>query len=209
MSDVFHRSEFEYDGEQFTVTYYYDPDAGAPWDNSDGHGPVRCALKEEKRAGEWVMGPTGSRDIWYLYDSTVAQAIALRDGWGHGDDVPGESPRQKAARAVRADFEYLRGWCTDEWHYIGIEVRHTATGETSALWCIDGSGSYAGADAYHIDVLKELARDIMASDAFAQYKRRPILAAALRTLAHNPHAMLTGAEILTLQTAAQLIEVTR
>ncbi|WP_217468778.1 hypothetical protein, partial [Staphylococcus aureus] len=49
---------------------------------------------------------------------------ALRDGWDANPyNLFGEqSKRQQAAKAARADFEYLRAWCQDEWYWVGIIV---------------------------------------------------------------------------------------
>jgi len=45
-------------------------------------------------------------------------------------DVPGRDPNKPltpgeiTAEAVRLDYEFLRGWCNDDWRYVGVIVTH-------------------------------------------------------------------------------------
>ena len=68
--------------------------------------------------------------------------------------IPGRDPAKPLttgeirAEAVRLDFEFLRGWCTDKWHYCGVAVRAVdADGEPMgdefehALWGIESNDS--------------------------------------------------------------------
>lgn len=89
--------------------------------------------KDTKQPGERLLH--SDRGSCRFYDWQGAIAIAKRDGWGLDDD--GQAQLAKSLRksvdqltageireeAVRRDFEYLRGWCNDEWHYVG----YTAT----------------------------------------------------------------------------------
>lgn len=68
------------------------------------------------------------------------------------------------AEAVRLDFEFLRGWCNDEWHYCGVcVVTLDDEGEPigdefeHAVWGIESD-----ADGYHREVAAELADEICA-----------------------------------------------
>ena len=65
------------------------------------------------------------------------------------------TPREYAARAARADYEYLRKWCNDEWSYVGVVVRRAdacpCCGETESLWGVE---SNAG------DYLREVAEEL-------------------------------------------------
>lgn len=119
----------QHNGQSFTfsVRVERDDDMGAPWDEHDGHGPVtdwecRDRYRGGKRPGELILASDG-RGYFRFYDYAEACKIALRDGW---DDKPyndgSETPRQQAAKAARADFEHLRAWCNDEWHWCGIIV---------------------------------------------------------------------------------------
>lgn len=133
-------------GYTASIALIVDSDMRAPWLEHDGHGPVREDLKENKKPGERVLGPTGTRDIWYLYDFAGAVRIARRDGW----DAPpyGGKAGEKASRAAEADYKNLTGWCNDEWHWIGVSVSLYAPGDSrtpaqsESLWGIESYGDY-------------------------------------------------------------------
>lgn len=121
--NIGHGDRYENYGLLFRVTIEHDEDAGAPWENSDGHGPVSDWVTRDKRPGELVLNSDrGSRRF---YDYAAAVALAKRDGWDaapYGE--PGETKGQRAARAALSDFEYLRAWCADDWRYVvvGLQV---------------------------------------------------------------------------------------
>jgi hypothetical protein len=111
---------FEHEGHQFKVAAYRDEGMGAPWDEHDGHGPVSEWTSRDKRPGELVLNETrGSRRY---YDFQEAVKIAKRDGW---NVKPYNWPTKgrQAHEAAMADFQYLKGWCSDEWCWIWIEVQ--------------------------------------------------------------------------------------
>ena len=148
-------------GEQFSVCLVADTDTGVPWENGDCHGPVRCVQhRREKRPGERPLSDLGdSRRNGWVYDWQAAMVQALRDGWGvAGGQLPGETARAYAARAVQADFDYLRAWVNDDWHYVGVIVtdRH---GEEASLWGVEYSGG-AERDQYIREVVEGLAEDL-------------------------------------------------
>ena len=95
-----------------------DDEPRLPWEEEDGHGPVTDWTTCEKRPGELVLAEDGHQ--FRYYDFAEAVKIALRDRWGHGADIPGETPGQKAARAARADFDRLRAYCDGGWSYVGV-----------------------------------------------------------------------------------------
>lgn len=146
MRNEFDTYTLEHKGRRFTVRHYLDEGHEPPWESSEGHGPIREDYQRGKRPGERVLAPTGSRDVWYLYDWAEAVRIAKRDGW----DAPpyGEGTKgQRAARAVAADFEFIRGWLNDDWHYIGIEVTllgagDEETGHIASLWGVESCGDF-------------------------------------------------------------------
>lgn len=95
-----------------------DSDMGAPWEEHDGHGPVSDWTTRAKRPGELVLNRDhGARRY---YDFAEAVKIARRDGWNDFPAPEGETAGQRAARAARADFERLRGWCNDQWEWVGV-----------------------------------------------------------------------------------------
>lgn len=139
------------------VTVEYDHDAGTPWDNEDGHGPVSDWTRREKRAGERVL--CDDRGARRYYDFAGAVAAARADGW----DAPpyGGTPGQRAARAAEADFARLRAWCRDDWQYVGLVVTvyvEDVELASASLWGIEPD-SDAG---YLNETIAELLAEAMA-----------------------------------------------
>lgn len=105
----------------FRVRFEYDTDHGAPWEMFDGHGVVSDWEHREKRAGELVL--CSDRGAKRFYDFAESCRKALAEGWdAHPYNEGQETKRQQAAKAARADYEYLRAWCNDEWHFVGVIV---------------------------------------------------------------------------------------
>ena len=183
MHDYCDKFDFDYLGFNFRAYIVADDNNRRPWEDCDGHGPVREDLRESKKPGEKILGPSGSRDVWYLYDWQAAQREALRDGWGAKDShQPGETRRQYAARAVQADFDFLRGWCCDHWHYVGVCVaRLDDDGEECedpyvyALWGIESN-----AGDYLREVAAENAHQCLSDAGLLPEQRRAAWHKALR-----------------------------
>lgn len=93
------------------VKIEYDTDYSPPWEDSDGHGVVSDWEHHGEANGRWVLHHDRYDTRYYDWRETLK--IAKRDGWGHSGDIMG---------AVRRDYEYLRAWCNDEWHYVGVVV---------------------------------------------------------------------------------------
>jgi len=121
---------------------------GEPWKEHDGHGPVSEWTRRAKRPGERVL--CEDRGSKRYYDAEEATKIAKRDGW---DGPPyGGTARQKAHRAVQADYDRLRRWCNGDWCWVGVVVTEICTcdkghehdGESASLWGIesDAGGDY-------------------------------------------------------------------
>ena len=92
-----------------------DDDSGAPWKECDGHGVVYERSGREDYMDEWVLN---SDRGWYrYYDWKASLKIAKRDRWGC---KPYDS--SPAMDAVKADYEFLRRWCEDDWWWIGCIV---------------------------------------------------------------------------------------
>ena len=137
----------------FRVEWFYDDDSDAPWDREDGHGPVSDWERRDKKPGEMILcEDRGSRRF---YDFAEAVKIARRDGW---NTAPHEWPTSgaRAHAAAMNNFEYLRRWCNDQWHYCGIVVTLLdVDGEPdsidASLWGIESE-----CDDHHADVIKDL-----------------------------------------------------
>ncbi len=159
---------FEHDGREFQVEFIPDDDSTPPQDRADGHGPVSDWTSRDKAAGERIIaedsaGYCGSTRSRRFYDVQEAMKIARRDGWDakpYGTGTKG----QRAARAVESDFQFLRGWYHDDWHYVGVVVtaRCPTCGEfcgpSESLWGVENS-----ADEYLVETALELAEEILAA----------------------------------------------
>lgn len=130
---LFDGDTFTHAGMQFIVSFEHDGNHGAPWEEQDGHGPVSEYTRRDKKPGEWVL--SSDRSSKRFYDASEATRIAKRDGWGLGDEEKAKlatklgrtaTKGEVTAESVRRDFEYLRGWANDKWHYVGVCVRHVS-----------------------------------------------------------------------------------
>lgn len=150
-------SDIEYKGYIFKVTHVQDDTSMAPWEASDGHGPVRevyapNGLRDAniKRPGERVL--FRSRGHYLLYDWKAAAEQARKDGWS---TEPHEDPHP-LQRALQADFDYLKGWCDEVWTYIGVTVTlEDDPTFTDSLWGVESGGTYKD------EVARELADEVL------------------------------------------------
>lgn len=110
----------EYNGITYRVEIEHDYYAGAPWENSDCHGVISKWTARNKKPGEIIL--SADRGIKLFYNIQESIIIAQGDGWGIANPDPTLTPAQITAMAVRADFEYLRAWCANEWQYCTICV---------------------------------------------------------------------------------------
>lgn len=154
-----------------TVTIEHDSFHGAPWKENDGHGIVSDWTMRPKAPGELVLNTDGNSRRYYDFAATCK--IALRDEWNSAPyDIAGETKRQRAARAAMADFERLRDWCNDHWHYVGVIIEVSAPGMTTiqdSIWGIESDDS-DGILTYANDMLSAIIpqlsshRDMIAAD---------------------------------------------
>ena len=163
LSRVYDGQQIEVKGMQFIVSLEHDDNSEAPWERSEGHGPVsEWTTRHDKRPGEWIVSM--DRNSRRYYDSQEAMRLAKRDGWGLCEKKTaqlalklGRAPTigEIRAEAVRVDFEFLRGWCADDWHYLGVCVRHVSQDEDEryghAVWGIEScSEEYIAETAYEL-----------------------------------------------------------
>lgn len=144
---------FTHKGRRFKVEFLDDEDSEPPWDRSEGHGPVSEWTTRDKAPGERLLSADHGSKRYYDYAEAVR--IAKRDGWDAEPYKTGTKGEQ-AVRAVEADFEFLRGWCRDEWSYIGVSVtmlgaEDEPTEYSGSLWGVESCGDYK------MDVARELA----------------------------------------------------
>ena len=89
------------------------------------------------------------------YDFAEAMKIAKRDRWGLNDAELAKltaklgrtpTPGEIRESAVEHDFQYLKDWCDDKWHYIGVIVTlYDAEGEEQddrSLWRVEDHGDH-------------------------------------------------------------------
>lgn len=167
-----------HEGRSFVVNLYPDDSHGAPWDECDGHGPVReLDPGEPLQRGEVLLydDPRG-RDRW-VYGFGAALVQAQREGWGlNPEDLQrlhdriGRKPTkgQIRAEAVRKDMRYLWGYLAQDWCYTGVCVQLIGPdGEPqgdafdNALWGVESCGDYWE------EVARDLADEILADRAAA------------------------------------------
>ena len=108
-----------------------------PWKECDGHGVVSEWTSRDKYLHERIL--CSDRSQHRFYDVRASIALALKDGWDHPPYQTG-TKRERAARAVDADFEHLRAWCNGEWQWVGVIVKVSRDDHTigeDSLWGID------------------------------------------------------------------------
>ncbi len=149
MDQPFNTETIEHRGVTVRIKYFYDHDAGCPWENSDGHGVIRSEYsyygKPEKKPGEVLI--QGERGSYHIYDWQESTRIAKRDGWGVSNPPAGLTQKQITALAVKADFDYLRGWINDNWYYVGVvctvlDVDGEETGIEDSCWGFETLNEY-------------------------------------------------------------------
>jgi hypothetical protein len=134
----------ETNGYRFGVYTAPDQDHGAPWEEFDGHGVISEWTRRSKQPGERVL--CEDRGSFRYYDLRASMALARRDNWGCGDASHAHrTDGERAACAVEQDYRYLRGWCRDDWDYVGVIVRllDDDREESESVWGIESnSGDY-------------------------------------------------------------------
>ena len=102
-------------GNTFKLELEHDEFMKAPWEECDGHGEVSDWTARDKKPGELVLYSDRRNKRYYDFQGAVRTARA--EGWGCSGLTGKETKGERASKAARADFEYLRRWCTDQWHY--------------------------------------------------------------------------------------------
>ena len=90
------------------------------WEDCDSMGVVKESRGHPGDSyTDWIMN---SDRGWYrYYDWKATLPVAIREGWGAPPYRTG-SKQEQAMRAMKRTYEYLRAWCNDEWHYVGLIV---------------------------------------------------------------------------------------
>lgn len=120
--------EFDIEGQTFRYSLREDEGLGAPWEECDGHGPVRLSRFINSSWHGWIVHKLpGERPMYddgdtvWLYDWQAACKMARQDGWNAG---PFDAPN-RIERAVQRDFDRLRQWLKGYWCWVYVLVeRH-------------------------------------------------------------------------------------
>lgn len=121
---------------------YYDFATACKMARQDGWGYAPGKLTVEKfpngqwqaRFAPWPYAP--SEHCYVATAGSQGDAIALL----YANHRATMNERDYAAKAAMSDYEYLRKWCNDEWHYIGVIVTASRNGielGNASLWCIE------------------------------------------------------------------------
>lgn len=154
---------FEYKGRTFKVKYEQDIYADPPWDQSDGHGPVRKSTRPhgssgDKRPGERPLNCPGRNEYQFYYDWQAACKMARRDWW---NAEPYDAPN-RIQRAVQADFVFLSSWLRNMWEYVGVIVAllddDDGVEDSTSLWGVE---TYKD---YHMTLPYELAEELLINE---------------------------------------------
>lgn len=149
----YERKEVKRAGMTFRVVWSYDDCMNEPWKEHEGHGEVSDWTARSKRPGELVLLKDRGMALYYDFAATVEKARA--EGWGRVG-FESKTRGERAAAAVWANFEYLRRWCENQWHWCGIVVTlldddGEETDIECSLWGLESEG-----DDYHAEVIEDL-----------------------------------------------------
>jgi len=171
---LFDGDTFEHEGHTFRFECKHDEDMREPWKEHDGHGIISDWTRREKRAGERVLIRDGYGGSCRYYDFAATIQQATKDGWGIGEDAEkaletrlARKPTKKeiTAESVEQDYNRMRAWCLDEWHWCGVVItmlQDINGGKVRdidvSVWGIDGDDQYE----YLTETAYELAEECIA-----------------------------------------------
>ena len=149
---------FEQEGKQFRVDYRFDESADAPWERGDMLGEVSDWTTRDKGPGERVLNTDRSSKRYYDFAGAVKNA---KEQGADAEPFTGTAG-ERAARAAEAEYEYLRRWCNDQWHYVGVIVtllddEGEDTSYDESVWGIEDDSLE-----YLAETAEELAGEILA-----------------------------------------------
>lgn len=90
------------------------------WEDTGEHHPLFLAGK----AHTWARDRGAARRFHVKNDEeALREALAAQMDMGRTCTIaPAETRKMRALKAVEADLKFLRGWYTDQWCYVGVEV---------------------------------------------------------------------------------------
>lgn len=114
-----HYEDIEVNGITYRVNLLED-DHGAPWEECDGHGEVSDWSHRDKRPGELILNSDHGSKRFYDFEASMKKA--KKDGWGMANPPEGATPGKILELAVMRDYNHLKAWCDNEWHYVTVQV---------------------------------------------------------------------------------------
>ena len=115
----YHRETREVEGTTYAIEHHFDHGTGAPWIEHDGHGEVSEWTTRDKKPSEREV--SNVRGKKRFYDIKASLVRAKTESWGIASSA-GMTQRQIASAAVEEDFQRMRGWCKNDWHWCGVIV---------------------------------------------------------------------------------------
>ncbi len=145
------------DNMNFAVYFELDDDPTPPWKRCDAHGPVSGYTNSNKAPGEMILYDNKGYRLYYNYQE--ACRIALKDEWNYEGSTG--TKLEIASKSAMRDYEYLRQWCNNQWHYVGVIVElldydGDETGIRESLFVIEDTCNC-------LEVAKQLASEIILS----------------------------------------------
>jgi hypothetical protein len=182
---TYHTETRAIDGKDYRVEWEYDEHNGAPEVESDGYGVVADMDYDpaeylddydyevngepdmEEVIRHQMMRPL-QRYVRYMharkyYDVWETMKRAKKDGWRDLKfelENPDATEEQKLMGAVDADYDYLRGWYEDDWHWccitvIALDKEGDDTGHEESL-----CGICSDDKEHHEEVIRDLTQQI-------------------------------------------------
>jgi hypothetical protein len=128
----------------YQLSMYYDCESQAPWHNQELLGAVSVWTARPKAPGEKVLNSENLEKRYYDYQKAVNQCKA--DGLTN----------EEASKAADCEFQYLKDWCDDKWHYLLLEAKNLATGEQSSIGLIESQTENCRINELFRDLLYDL-----------------------------------------------------
>jgi hypothetical protein len=158
-----------WEDDEFTGTPWEDDEfTGTPWEDDEFTGIVSDWVSRDKRSGERLLSVDGRSRRFYDFAGSVKKA--KQQGWGISDDAKaqlakllGRAPTaaEIVVEAVERNYQYLRGWCNNDWCYVGVTVSLlNEAGEVvneDSLWRVESDDGYRATIAH--ELAEQLVRD--------------------------------------------------
>ena len=132
------------DGFSVELTIGQDDSMEAPWKESDGNGVISEPTTRRKQAGEKILYWDRGISTYYNIAETIKKAT--EEGWGLSEEESkGLTKKQIIAKSVDNNFERMKAWCDNKWHYVIFTVKVRFEGTKM------GSMSSGGLESDHIE----------------------------------------------------------